>query len=224
MTATGDGNIRAVEHQRGEQPGPRVDDAFFEDTYRRAPDPWSFADDPTEQARYDRIVGQLGDRTFRAAFEPGCSIGVLTERLADHCRALLAIDVAPSAVQRARARCARFPHVTVAVGRLPDDIPAGPLDLVVFSEVGYYFDRAALDRLLERLVESLVPGGLLVACHWTGTSADHVLPGHAVHEALDVLGGLESVAREVHPTYLLATYRRPTHAPSTVIHRGPGTG
>lgn len=208
MTATGEGNNCVVEHQRGDRHGPRLDDAFFEDTYRRAEDPWSFAADPTERARYDRIVAQLGDRTFAAVFEPACSIGVLTERLAARCQALLAIDVAPSAVERAQARCARFPHVTVAVGRLPDHIPLGPLDLVVFSEVGYYFDEPTLGRVIDRLLEPLEPGGLLVACHWTGTSADHVLSGQVVHDVLDAHEGLEAQHHEQHATYVLATYRR----------------
>lgn len=208
MTATGEGNKRLVENQRADHQGPRVDDAFFEDAYRRTADPWSFADDPTEGARYDRIVAQLGDRTFAAAFEPGCSIGVLTERLAARCRALLAIDVAPSAVARARARCVHFPHVTVTVGRLPDDIPSGPLDLVVVSEVGYYFDRPTLGRVIDRVIEPLVPGGLLVACHWTGTSPDHVLSGQVVHEVLDGHDGLDALHHEEHATYVLATYLR----------------
>ena len=181
-------------------------EAFFDAIYRRDPDPWAFTTSAYERERYERTLGLLGDTTYTEAFEPGCSIGVLTALVAPRCRHLLAIDISPTAVGIARRRCASFPNVEVRHGRLPDDVPKGPLDLVVFSEIGYYLTSSTLDELLETLAFRLAPRGLFVAAHWTGESGDHVLSGRAVHAALDRCAVLQPVSAETRPGYLLGSY------------------
>lgn len=158
--------------------------AAFEARYRRADDPWSFASSPYELARYDAIIEALPRDRYRRALEPGCSIGVLTARLAGRCDRVDALDLAPTAVTAARARCAGMPHVTIEVGRWPDDVRRGPYDLVVLSEVGYYQARAGLLRSLAALEQRLETTADLVAVHWLGNSDDHVLHGDDVHEAI----------------------------------------
>ncbi len=165
---------------------------FFEAKYRTAADPWNFVDSPYEQRRYDEVIRRLDRRHFRRAFEPGCSIGILTERLAAICEELIAIDISPTAVARARVRCAQWPGVTAEVGALPQSIPEGQFDLVVFSEIGYYFTSDALAALSALLASRLASDGILMAVHWLGHSHDHVLTGDEVHE---VLGATTSLAR-----------------------------
>jgi hypothetical protein len=58
------------------------------------------------------------------------------------------------------------------------------LDLIVFSEIGYYFDESELERLTARLVDKLRHGSSLLAVHWLGVSSDHVLNGDRVHEIM----------------------------------------
>jgi SAM-dependent methyltransferase len=182
--------------------------AFFDEMYSRSSDPWGFATDPYERSRYEHIDALLGDDTFERAFEPGCSIGELTAMLAPRCRHLLAMDISPIALERARARCADLAHVELRQGRLPEGLPDGPFDLVVFSEIGYYLDRATLTDVVDGLAERSVPAGLMIAAHWTGTSADHVLSGHEVHEVLAAHPGFETVVFEERPGYLIGTWRR----------------
>ena len=88
-------------------------------------DPWKFSSSSYELTRYAEIIRVLEGRTFDSGFEPGCSIGVLTESLADRCRRLLAMDISPTAVAVARQRCAGFPNVAIVEGSLPDDLPVG---------------------------------------------------------------------------------------------------
>lgn len=170
---------------------------FFDAKYRSAADPWNFAGSPYEQYRYDEIIQNLDEfsgepdrRRFRRAFEPGCSIGILTARLAAICDEVIAIDISPTAVARARARCAQWPGVTVEVGALPQSIPLGQFDLVVFSEIGYYFNSNALAVLAAQLTSLLASGGILMAVHWLGHSHDHVLTGDEVHRVLGASRGL----------------------------------
>ena len=176
----------------------------FEALYREAPDPWQFATSPYEQRRYDVALAMLPARHYPRAFEPGCSIGELTARLAPRCDALLAMDCSPTAVRAARERCRDLPQVTIAVGELPGAWPASRFDLIVLSEIGYYFDRADLCALAERAVDALQPGGTLLALHWRGESEDHVLPGDAVHAIVRSVAeraGLRRAARYVEDAF-----------------------
>ena len=139
--------------------------------YAAKPDPWNFAGDAYEQAKYDATMEALGERRFAAAFEVGCSIGVLTHRLAPRCDALLAIDVAEAALAQARARCADQKHVRIAEMRVPGDWPSGRFDLILLSEVLYFLDADDLRATAERVAASLTPGGLVLLVNWRGDTA-----------------------------------------------------
>jgi SAM-dependent methyltransferase len=153
----------------------------FERRYAADRDPWHFSSSAYEQRRYDIIAACLPRARFRRGFEPGCSIGELTRRLVERCDEVVAWDASPSAV--AEARRSGGPAV-VDVGVVPGDWPPGPFDLVVLSEIGYYFEVAELRGLVERAVGSLVPNGVLLAAHWLGESDDHVLHGDLVHAVI----------------------------------------
>jgi hypothetical protein len=184
----------------------------FEERYARSTDPWSFETSAYEQARYDAIEAVLrpSPHRYRSGFEPACSIGVLTERLAGRCDTLLATDVAPSAAARARRRCGGRAGVTVAVGSIEGGpYPAAPPDLIVLSEVGYYLARDQLAVVVGDLAAVAAPGAEVVACHWTGESPDHQLHGREVHEVLaEVLGSLAvEVQTASHDGFLLDAWR-----------------
>jgi SAM-dependent methyltransferase len=168
----------------------RVPPRFFDELYADDPDPWEFATSAYERDKYRATIDALGGRRYAAAFEAGCSIGVLTVALADIADRLLAVDAAPAALEQARARTAGLSHVGVEQASLPEDWPAGPFDLVVLSEVAYYFDSPTLDHLLDAAIGSLGPGGDLIAVHWTGVT-DYPLAGDAVHERLRARPELE---------------------------------
>lgn len=184
----------------------------FEERYAAAPDPWSFASSPYELDRYDRILAALrpAPHRYRLAYEPGCSVGVLTEQLVRRCDRLIATDVSATAIARARARCGAATGLHLEVGRVQD----GPgtdelLDLLVFSEVGYYLAADELADVLGRLRAGLAPGADVVACHWTGRSDDHRLHGSTVHEILGRAfeGEAEPVIDEVHDGFVLGAWR-----------------
>jgi SAM-dependent methyltransferase len=158
--------------------------AFFEAKYQQNPDPWNFSTDIYELGRYEAIIAAIAHRHYRSAFEPGCSIGVLTERLASHCAAVYAIDFSPTASSQARARCAHLPHVQVRCASLPDGVPAKDFDLLVLSEIGYYFTSKVWERIAYSLIDSISPGTTVLAAHWLGHSEDHCIAGDEVHRIL----------------------------------------
>lgn len=179
--------------------------ASFEVRYQHDPDPWDFASSSYEQGRYRSIMGALPRPRYRSAYEPGCSIGELSVMLAGRCERLTAVDVSATAVAQAQRRCADLPGVDVAVGSVTDPRD-GRYDLVVMSEIGYYFTEPRLDRVIDLLVGVLEPGGDLVACHWTGASCDHILSGAQVHAHLAARTDLVQVSAEDHEGFLLAAW------------------
>jgi SAM-dependent methyltransferase len=185
----------------------RIQDSFFEQQYRQNPDPWNFATSPYEQSRYKSIVGELKGRTYDRALEPGCSIGVLTRKLAPLCRYLLAIDVSPTAIASASNRCRDFPNVTCLCGSLDTGIPPSWFDLIVFSEIGYYFSAEALHAIATKLIGRLLPNGTFLAVHWLGHSGDHVLTGDQVHEILWSLP-LRHISAQRHESFRLDRWVR----------------
>lgn len=163
------------------RPSQSLDTDYFRRLYEADPDPWRFATSPYERAKYAATLAALPRVRYRAGFEIGCSIGVLTRDLAARCERLLAVDLLPEVLAAARARCAGLPQVVFRRMAVPDQLPAGRFDLIVVSEVGYYLATADLDRLADFIMGALLPQGHLVMVHWTGAT-DYPLSGDQVHE------------------------------------------
>ncbi len=163
---------------------PQSSPEFFEEMYRNNPDPWNFAKSDYELGRYGIIVRALAGRRYAKAYEPGCSVGVLTEKLSGICDELLAIDFSRTAVEQARARCADKPNVEVRCASVFDVLPETGLDLLVLSEIGYYFSPREWVSLLHLLVDRVRPGGTVLAAHWLGHSIDHTSLGDQVHQVV----------------------------------------
>jgi len=183
---------------------------YFEDLYRRDPDPWSFETSEYEAGKYARTLSALGDRRFPLALELGCSIGVFTELLSERCDALCAVDAAPSAVARARERLASRPWVEVEQRGLPEELPAGPFDLIVCSEILYYWSQEVLVGALPRLEAALAPGGSLIAVHWRPATRTYPLQGDEVHSILRrELSALDLGAEHLEDRYRIDRFDRP---------------
>jgi predicted TPR repeat methyltransferase len=145
---------------------------YFEALYAASPDPWNFAGSDYEHAKYRATLAALPQPRFGAAFEVGCSIGVLTARLAPRCDRLLAVDAAEAPLARARAATAGFPHVRIARMCIPDQWPEERFDLIVFSEVLYFLSPTDVARTASATLAALAPDGCVVLVNWTGHSDD----------------------------------------------------
>ena len=154
--------------------------AYFDRMYED-PDPWGYETSWYEHRKYALTLAALPKPRYDRAFEPGCSIGVLTELLADRCDRLVAWDFHGASAARARDRLRSRPHVDVAAGEIPEQWPADPFDLVVLSEIAHYLGDPAHDRLIERVASTLEPGGDVVLVHWRGET-DYPRTGDEVHE------------------------------------------
>ncbi|MEV5752241.1 SAM-dependent methyltransferase [Actinoallomurus sp. NPDC052308] len=174
----------------------------FEKVYAASSDPWGFTTRWYEERKYALTLAMLPRPRYADAFEPGCSIGVLTALLAPRCDRLLSCDVASEAVRQARLRS---PGTRVEQRMLPEEWPAGEFDLIVFSELLYYLDRDDLRRVVDLGAGSLKPGGTLLAVHWRHPVSDHPLTGDEAHAALRATG-LSLLAEHREADFLAEVY------------------
>lgn len=182
--------------------------AYFDDVYAAADDPWRFETSPYEAEKYAATLAALPRPRYGSAFEIGCSIGVLTARLAGRCDRLLAVDVSGRALARARARTAGLPHVRVERLRVPDEFPRERFDFVLLSEVGYYWGEADGARALDEIAGALGAGGELLLVHWTPAVPDYPRTGDAVHAQALARPEFRHVHGERHPQYRLDLLER----------------
>ncbi len=162
----------------------RLGREYFDELYAQSRDPWSFETSEYERNKYERTLSVLARRRYRRALEVGCSIGVFTAMLAPLCNELLAVDVSEKAIAVTQQRLADFPNVRVELRTLPEETPQGPFDLVVASEVLYYWPEDVMLSALRRFEEVLAPGGSLLAVHWRKETKTYPLQGDEVHDLL----------------------------------------
>lgn len=147
----------------------------------RAPDPWKYASSPYEKRKYALKVEILrlvvGDRAGLRALELGCGEGVFTRALAETglAREIVGVDFVPSALARAAELCGDLPGVSFLEMDVTRELPPGPFDLVLCSELIYYLGplrRVAM--FARRLAGILVPGGhVLLVSSWPAARVLH---------------------------------------------------
>lgn len=186
----------------------KVSKDVFEARYSKQSDPWDFATSAYELGRYQTTLSALSRTSYGTVYEPGCSVGVLTCALARIAARVIAIDFAPSAILRARTRCSASPNVELHCTSVATYVPEPPLDLVVFSELGYYFDPAELARIGSVLSHKLNRRGEFLAVHWLGHSPDHVTHGDQVHETLRRTLPLVWIKGERYPLFRIDCWRK----------------
>ncbi|MDO5498448.1 MAG: SAM-dependent methyltransferase [Propionibacteriaceae bacterium] len=168
---------------------------WLHEQYAGSADPWGYDQRWYEQRKYALTLAALPRPRYRYAFEPGCSIGVLTERLAERCDRLLACDLVPAAVERATERLAGRAGVRVRQWDARTPWPDTGFDLIVVSEVLYYLELEQARTFCRRLTERLAGDGQVVAVHWRRPAGPHVFDGDTADAILRDATGLAELAR-----------------------------
>lgn len=162
-----------------------IDPAGFESKFRENIDPWNYASSPFEAHKRAILLRACAPRHYGRGLELACAIGETTRWLAPRCLRLLAVDASPTALEEAHRRVGAKRNVTLRRAVLPREVPRGPFDLIVVSEILYYLKPNDLRLLLFRLGQSLAPGGRVVVLHHCRDFDDAAIPprlaqGHAV--------------------------------------------
>lgn len=182
--------------------------ARFAALYQADDDPWRTRHDHYEQRKREVTLASLPRSHYRRGLDAGCGSGALTDALCALCGELVAVDAVSEAVSATRHAVAEHRNATVKVARLPHEFPAGTFDLLVFSEILYYFDDTDLSRTLDATASALDPGGDLVVVDWRPAASDAPRDAGDVHRVL--LGHDEWIPIVEHrePQFLLHVVRR----------------
>ena len=191
------------------KPKDSLPPSYFEQMYRKDPDPWDFETSDYEALKYKSTIDALPKARYDNALEIGGSIGVLTALLANKCDSLLSIDVSETAQKKAIARCRDLPQVRFRIARVPQNFPDESFDLILVSEVGYYLSRLDLNKTRRLILEHLKVGGHLLLVHWTLYAKDYPLTGDEVHDFfLEANKDLKHLKGSRHERYRLDLFER----------------
>jgi SAM-dependent methyltransferase len=154
--------------------------SFFEERWREG-DPWDVEGSDLDQASYGQQLALLEGRRYGSVLELGCGAGSFTARLADIADHVLALDIAPSAIERARERGLSPAVVDFRAASIMDFDPGGegPWDLVVMSETIYYlgwlYSMFDIGWLAADLFAATRDGGSFLMANTYGAEKDHLL-------------------------------------------------
>ena len=138
--------------------------AFWEAFFCRGEDPWHY-ENAYETAKYQQTLELLPAGPIGRALELACAEGHFTKQLAPRVSHLVASDIAPTAVNRTRHRCAALPNIEYRlIDFIRDELPRD-LDLIVCSEALYYTPLVRLPAVAAKLTNSLAIGGHLLMAH-----------------------------------------------------------
>jgi 2-polyprenyl-3-methyl-5-hydroxy-6-metoxy-1,4-benzoquinol methylase len=143
---------------------------YFDRIYAADADPWGYTTSAYERQKYAATLAALPRAHFARAFEPGCSIGVLTRMLARRCTHLVAADASEVSLERAHAWCRGMRNISFRRMRIPAQWPGGTFDLIVLSEVLYYLSRRDVRSTVRRTMRTLRAGGVVIIVHWLGAT------------------------------------------------------
>ncbi|MCZ2404369.1 bifunctional PIG-L family deacetylase/class I SAM-dependent methyltransferase [Paenarthrobacter sp. Z7-10] len=194
----------------------------FDAIHQDFAEPWQAPEAWYEKRKRQLTLAMLPREKFAAGLEIGCSTGVLTQELAERCTSLLGVDLSAQAVRTAMQRTAELPGVSIAQLSVPQQWPPGTFDLIVLSEVGYYFTRSSLQEAVDRSVGALRHDGVLLACHWRHPIEGWPLDGDAVHGYLRQHPALKGIGFYKERDFVLEAFALTNSLPLT--NSSPQTG
>ncbi|MDF2554652.1 MAG: hypothetical protein K0R60_547 [Microbacterium sp.] len=182
--------------------------ADFDAFHARHDDPWGLDSRWYERRKRALLLATLPRERFARVLELGCASGATTRALAERAASVVAVDASEVALSRARDRGVPA-GVAYEHRELPDDWPAGPFDLVVLSELAYYWSPERFATALDRVDASGTADAVFVVCHWRHTIGDAAQAGDDVHAAVAARPEWRMLSRHVEEDFLLDVFVRP---------------
>lgn len=139
----------------------------------RSEDPYHVQTSGYEKEKYRRTAAALDfkDR-FESILEVGCGEGLLTEMIAPKSDRVLAVDISDLAIKRAQQRLAGLSNVEARRADILNDDPDEAFELVLLSEVLFYFEPQQLKGVVDRITRLIKPGGYALLAHARAVADD----------------------------------------------------
>ena len=188
----------------------RIDVAGFEQKFRADIDPWNYRQSPFERIKRKLLLRACGCAKRGRGLELGCANGETTRFLAPLCLTLTALDGSSTALVEARRRAGSSGRVKFLHAILPQQMPAGPFDLIVASEIAYYLTAHALERLAKSVIRALAPGGRIVVLHHRRLFSDAAQNSAIAHERLCHLlqSSMHSTRHAAYPQFNIVSFEK----------------
>lgn len=137
----------------------------------RLPDPWGRQRHTSD---VDAALSLLPDARYGTCLDVGTGLGHYAERIGPVCEQVIAIDVCPAAIARARARLHAIPNLDFQTRNIRRFTGASePFDLIILGDVLYYLgDREfpnEFDHIVGKIVSFLSPGGRILMSHYVSS-------------------------------------------------------
>jgi len=129
--------------------------AELERLFSWSEDPWNFQSSRYERDRLQALFHMVQRYPHDVILEVGCGEGAFTQELEKIAKHIVAIDVSPTALERAKRRCQATTFVNVSIEDFEWD---GRFDMVICAETLYYISNVQV--VLEKL-KSLARFGLV---------------------------------------------------------------
>lgn len=187
---------------------------YFNWRYRNA-DPYGLDSSDYEREKFDRVTRALGFKPrFESVLEIGCGEGKLTARLAPKADRILAVDISDLAIGRARKSLRGMDHVVIERRDIFSDAPSDTYELVVCSEVLFYFEPDQLPGVVEKVKERVRPGGYCLLVHARALADDTAgielkkFGARTIHEMFINDGRFITVTDDIQPLYRVTIVQR----------------
>jgi SAM-dependent methyltransferase len=198
-----------------------IDVQGFERKFRKNIDPWNYGSSPFERFKRRVLIRACGLAKYGRVLELGCANGETTRALTRISLRLLAVDGSATAVAAAKRRLAGSPHVTFTRLTVPEEMPRGPFDLIIISEIAYYLPQHRLSLLGRRISASLASGGRAVILNHRRMFDDAALHPTLAHQRLIFLlkRSLRLIDRAQFPRFAVASLVRRRRTRSKQVRR-----
>ena len=110
-------------------------------------------------------------------------------------------------MRQAATRTKELPHVRVEYRPIPEAWPEEQFDLIVLSEIAYYFSPNELEQIMTHVLNSTVSGAHVIGIHWR-CQTDYHLSGDQAHAIIEATFGLRRVVHHVEHEFVLNVWER----------------
>jgi SAM-dependent methyltransferase len=145
-----------------------VDRDALRTLYAQTDDPWNFRRSAYEKAKFAATAAALPRPRYASILEIGCGNGELARRLAPRADRYTGLDAVPRALEAARRA---VPTGHFVQDYLPCDLPDGPHDGIVLSEILYFLDAEGIDALAAQ-IDTRWPEADLICVTYRGPSGN----------------------------------------------------
>jgi SAM-dependent methyltransferase len=164
---------------------------FSENLWRRG-DIWEFDTSDFERARWARLMEVLGSTRYGRVLELGCGAGHFTRLLARLADRIVAFDIAPTAIARARSAESAATIIDYRVGNAMDYgwRDDGPWDLIVMNDtmcyLGWLYPVFDVAWFTSELLAAIRPGGHFLMANAMDAQYDKLLLPYIIRTYRDL--------------------------------------